>query len=128
MIRPFHPHDADAQRHATETTHRFANDIAKSVQALAADQDGTARRAKGECAPCFYLRSRRLGGAAMTTWHCGLCATPDTAGSTATPKLCAGCAQTHRLCTWCGGDQETRTSRAEWPTPVATALNDPASP
>lgn len=69
------------------------------------------------CKACWYFRSQ-LAGQAFTQWQCGVCAVADTHSSTAVPRVCGDCAETHKLCTRCGGDVFMRVRRSTWPTPA----------
>lgn len=59
------------------------------------------RRLRLLCEDC-YLNQGGMAGQAMTDWTCDKCKGQHIAGSTATPKICKGCALTHGLCEDCG--------------------------
>jgi hypothetical protein len=113
MERKHQPLDEWKMRYATSA----ALERAKRYE----DYQTDARREKRErqivCKSCFYLSGGRIGGSAMTRWWCGICASKQIAGSTATGEVCLSCAKTHNLCTRCGGDLEMRERRRKWPTP-----------
>lgn len=91
----------------------YADDrIAESLQYLA-DEKKKEREAKGECKTCFYMRSSRIGGAAITSKPCDLCGEYMSFGSTNTDRLCLECAVKNKICKRCGGDLHMRTRRAE---------------
>jgi hypothetical protein len=53
------------------------------------------------CEDCF-LNQGGMAGQAITQWDCAICNGQHVAGSTATPRVCKGCAITHGLCEDCG--------------------------
>ena len=59
---------------------------------------------KCECKICFYQTGGRIGGAAMTDRECAFCGEVMHFGSTATNKMCQGCATKAGLCKICGAD------------------------
>lgn len=77
-----------------------------------ADQDKITRVDDAvECKWCFYFATSRIGGAAMTTWECGVCSKEQMSGNTNCPTLCDDCGKTWELCTNCGGDLHGRVRR-----------------
>lgn len=66
------------------------------------------------CKLCFYVHAERIGGAAMTTSPCGICAEDMIFGSTNTNALCIKCAKEHDLCAQCGADRELRPMRRKF--------------
>lgn len=112
--------DPHAIRWATGFAIRVAREQVDAVHAFEADSESTLRLAKCECKTCFYLRRSRVGGAAMTTWYCGVCGREGLHGSTATPRACIDCAKEHSLCSHCGGDLEMRDKRRKFP-PLSTS-------
>jgi hypothetical protein len=108
-----------SQQFYTSIARQHVAEVRQNVTDLDADARRAVRLATGECPCCFYLRSGRVGGAAMTTWFCGVCGKQDMHGSTATPKLCRECSTTHELCRECGGDLAMRSRRKKpWAEPV----------
>lgn len=119
MDNPYRPWTPKDQQWTTSFRARMAFDRCDQVDAFQEDTQETAREAALQCRACYYLFADRIGGAAMTTWYCGLCGTEGLHGSTATPRLCDNCARTHELCRECGGDIKMRTRRKRpWPEPV----------
>jgi hypothetical protein len=102
----------------TSMARSYAEDALAAVASFNADEQRAARKTACECRTCFYLRSSRIGGAAMTYWNCGLCGVENLHSSTATPRICRECAEEHELCAECGGDVKMRGNRSKWPAPV----------
>lgn len=103
-------HSVLSQSHWSKS---FADEqIAQSLQYLA-DEKKKEREKQGECKTCFYLRSSRIGGAAITTKPCDLCGEYKMYGSTNTDRLCLDCSVKNKICKRCGGDLHMRTRRAE---------------
>ena len=96
----------DTER-AKEQVKRYV-EIADKLQK---DPDKKQRKLSCECKRCFYVRTERIGGAAMTEWHCGICDKKSISGSTNCPTLCMECSQKHSLCAECGSDIELRVRR-----------------
>jgi len=84
--------------------------VVKALQ-WATDPQKKERLGKSLCRTCFYLHNRRIGGAAMTSQPCGVCAVSVTYCSTATDDLCLDCALKHELCKQCGADVQLRPRR-----------------
>lgn len=82
-------------------------------RALAAlsDPKRKERLEKPECICCFYIRTPRIGGAAMTTQPCGKCEQNMMFGSTSTDMLCPDCAKKLKLCRHCGADLNLKDRR-----------------
>jgi len=64
-----------------------------------------------ECKTCFYFRSGRIGGAAMTSANCGACNKDIMYSSTNVDQVCKPCGIKHELCVRCGGDVHMRPRR-----------------
>jgi hypothetical protein len=75
------------------------------------DERKKERKVASECKFCFYFRTERIGGAAMTTRDCGICEMPQMYGSTNTDKICKKCATENELCKYCGADVSLRPRR-----------------
>jgi hypothetical protein len=104
---------------------RMGEESVERANAFEADADQGLRVQAMECRTCFYIKSSRVGGAAMTTWECGVCAKPDIHGSTATPVVCDACAKEYDLCRNCGGDLNMDMSRSHFPEIVeSTSLSE----
>jgi hypothetical protein len=97
---------------------RLADNRVSSVHNFEVDRDISARVAAHTCKSCWYFQRNRIGGAAMTTWYCGICGARRIHGSTAHNKICDRCATEHKLCVQCGGDIMMRARRRKWPTPI----------
>jgi hypothetical protein len=95
-------------------THRAKDEVdflaARIVRCLA-DTEKADRLKRRECRRCFYLRSPKIGGAAMTLWACGICSKEQMHSSTAVPRVCLDCAKDHEVCAECGGDVLERVRR-----------------
>jgi hypothetical protein len=76
----------------------------ESFRKLLEDPDKEKRLADQECVICYY--SGKIGGAAMTDSHCGICDTTMHFGSTNVDRLCTVCAEKHKLCKHCGADMD----------------------
>lgn len=85
--------------------------VASSLRYLT-DPDKQERLKKAhECKSCFYFKSSRIGGAALTEWNCSVCNLEEMSGSTHCPKICRECSEKYELCCECGGDIHTRVRR-----------------
>jgi len=103
--------DAVAVQRATETAHYIAEEGIKHALEFMADASKEKRLAVLECKTCFYFRSSRIGGAAMTTTNCRVCDKDITFGSTNVDCLCMSCGAVQELCVRCGGDLHMRPRR-----------------
>lgn len=104
---------------ATQRAKMYAGELIEAVQNFQADSERKQRLAEAvECKACYYLHRSRWGGASITRWHCGVCATEGIHGSTAVPCVCKSCAKEHELCSNCGGDLHMRVRRRTFPTPA----------
>lgn len=130
-----HPYKALTTYAALWATNRavdLAADHLNRAHAFNGDTERKQRLIESCCKSCWYFMRPRIGGAAMTTWYCGMCAKRALDGSTATDRVCLACAKEHRLCTQCGGDLDMRVKRRKWPTskqpPAPTAPPGPPAP
>lgn len=98
-------------KRATDLARKWNEEVVKSARALETDPERDSRREAQLCPCCFYVRSPRIGGAAITQQPCGLCESVETYASTATDVLCLECAKAHDLCKRCGADLELRPLR-----------------
>lgn len=102
---------ASSVQWATDIAINYAQDSIEGALGYLADKSKKERREKGECKFCFYMRTQRIGGAAMTSQPCGICGEYQMYGSTNTDKICLKCAKKHELCKYCGADLELRPRR-----------------
>lgn len=114
--------DKAVMANATFRAVRLATEILESARSFEADSNKRYRLEKHECKTCFYFRSNRIGGAAMTTQPCAICSEAMLFGNTATSLICLNCAKQHKLCRHCGADSELRPKRR---LPVPTSPADP---
>lgn len=96
---------------AVQRATSHAVDAVVAAARCTSDADKLARRARGECRACYYLRSRRAGGAQVTTRPCGLCGTVIVSGNTFVNQLCPACGRKHGLCVVCAADLKEREGR-----------------
>lgn len=97
-------YDTDYMKH-------LGKEAVKNAARWQIDPDKKLRQKASECRTCYYLRRGRVGGAAMTSFPCGLCGEVQLAGSTNTDRLCLKCGLEHQLCVYCGADVELRSRR-----------------
>lgn len=103
--------DSVSVTRATDFAINYADTTIQQALEYMRDDQKKSRLDKGLCKFCFYMRSERIGGAAITTQPCGICEQDQRYGSTATDKLCAKCAVEHQLCKQCGADLMLRPRR-----------------
>jgi hypothetical protein len=103
--------DAVSVEHATDTAKMISEGGIQHALEFMADFNKEKRLKKRECKTCFYFRSGRIGGAAMTTVKCGVCEEDMMFGSTCIDKLCGKCSDENELCVFCGGDIKMRIRR-----------------
>lgn len=120
MRSPHRPLTPDSAQHATRMASVRARDWLFKAHAYEVDESREQRLKAVLCRTCYYLYDDRIGGQAMTTWYCGVCAKEQLAGSTAHDRVCGECAQAHQLCKQCGGDVHMRTARREWPVSITS--------
>lgn len=101
-------------KNITYYSQELANKRIASVASYVADSNKEARLKVSECPVCFYLKTGRVGGAAMTEWLCGICEEKQRASSTNHGTICATCAKTHNLCSYCGGDIALNINRRKY--------------
>lgn len=89
----------------------YGREVIKNALKIVNDPDQAARKEASCCVRCYYVT--QVGGAAMTTWYCGICGAKDMHGSTNTPCLCKACAKEHGLCFRCGADMELKNRRKQ---------------
>lgn len=82
------------------------NKRVEQAKKLVEDPQRAERLVACMCVCCFYIP--RVGGAAMTSWDCGMCDFMGLHSSTAAPILCLPCAERRKLCRWCGADIDLR--------------------
>lgn len=107
-------HTKDYAKHITYYSKQLADKRISSVTNYVADNNMKARLAKIECKSCFYLKTGRVGGAAMTQWFCGICGEEQRASSTNHDTICSACAKKHSLCKYCGGDIDLNEDRKKY--------------
>ena len=90
---------------ATHWRKRLAQGVRESLAAFDSDSKATERRQERECKACFYLRSR-FAGQAFTDYKCKNCGAEGNHHNTSVPKLCDACADSLRLCRYCGAKRE----------------------
>ena len=110
-IRKGKKFDAYAVQFQTTQMDIYSKDIIKCAMAFLTDHDKAGRKKKLECKACYYMRTSRIGGAAMTQVACGICDKVIMYGSTNTDAMCRECAEKYQLCVYCGADQELRPRR-----------------
>lgn len=66
------------------------------------DDNREGRRARGLCKCCAYVRTDKIGGAAITKCNCENCGCEMVFGSTCIDKLCNDCAVEIGHCKDCG--------------------------
>jgi len=118
MRNPFRPLTPSDVRFRTSLARSGAEEAVQAARDFETDARKDRRLKAVECKHCHYIRSSRIGGAAMTTWFCGLCGKRDLAGSTNTPRVCDDCGRKHSICTHCGGDLTMRNNRRTYPEPT----------
>lgn len=96
---------------STDFAISIASDCIQHALEYQSDFRKKERLKDNECKTCFYFRSGRIGGAAMTTQECAVCGKEVMYGSTNTDPLCLECAQAHELCKRCMGDVKMRPRR-----------------
>ena len=69
------------------------------------DGDRKARLQRGLCKSCFYVRTSRVGGTAMTNRVCDMCGIVMNFSNTCTDCFCLECAVKHKYCKHCGQKQ-----------------------
>src|SRR5690554_5400082 len=80
------------------------NSILENAKAADIDLDVVARFAAKKCKFCYYMRSKVIAGAAMTTANCEFCDKEMHFSSTNTNRICNECSDKHRACVYCSGD------------------------
>ena len=103
--------DAVAVEHATDMAKMISEEGIKHALEFMADFNKEKRLKRMECKTCFYFRSVRIGGQAMTTVKCGVCDEEMGFSSTCVDKLCGKCSDKNELCVFCGGDIKMRPRR-----------------
>ena len=96
---------------ATDNAIHYAQEEIAHAMAYLADSAKAGRKKSLECKFCFYFRSSRIGGCAMTKANCAVCNKDVMYGSTNVDLLCKECAGEHKLCCRCGGDVEMKPRR-----------------
>lgn len=82
---------------------RRLDDYLKAAERCRADSSRNDRLGAGLCRCCYYLRTPRIAGHAITERPCGACGELKRYASTATDALCPECARELQLCRQCGG-------------------------
>lgn len=116
--------DHDSVQWATHLSQTHAEETLKKAMQYLQDLDKKKRLESAHCKHCYYIYNTRIGGAAMTSKACGVCARDMLFGSTATDPLCLDCGKTHELCIQCGGDLHMRVRRKWKDIPVVKVEND----
>lgn len=111
VIRKLIKLDAARVSRATARAAALQRETIQRIARLEADESVEKREQQGLCRTCFYLRTPRLGSAAITQQPCGLCEDLQTYSSTATDILCLPCALEHALCKQCGADRNLNNGR-----------------
>lgn len=117
MHRPHRPFSRrESELAASRATWRVQNAL-RLAESLQNDTDRVERLKFSECKACYYISrgQGRIGGAAVTSTSCRLCAGEMVFSSTVTEELCSPCAKKESLCRHCGGDLEMRLKRRKWP-------------
>lgn len=89
--------------------------ILQLAERIASDVEKEKRESMHLCLCCYYARSQRIGGAAITSKPCGVCEETMQFGSTATDAVCDSCAKEQGLCKQCGADIELAERRKPYP-------------
>ena len=108
--------DAVSISRATEMANYIAKESIRHTTEYMADSQKEKRLQDGECKTCFYFRSGRIGGAAMTTSNCEVCNKEMSFGNTNVDRICPSCSKEHSLCVRCGGDILMRVRRKDFST------------
>ena len=103
--------DAVSVERATDSARYIAEESIKDTLAFTTDAHKDNRLAAVECKTCFYLRSGRAGGSAITTTNCRVCDEDISFPSTNVDHLCKQCGAVQELCVRCGGDLHMRPRR-----------------
>jgi hypothetical protein len=103
--------DAVSVERATDMAKYISESGMQNALRFATDADKKKRIEAKECKACFYFRSGRVGGAAMTEANCGVCDAAMQFGSTCIDKVCGPCSDRQELCVYCGGDIRMRIRR-----------------
>ena len=69
------------------------------------DVEKESRKNNKLCKCCYYIKDA-YGFSAMTTSYCGICKESILNGSSCTNRVCDKCAESHKLCSRCGGKME----------------------
>jgi len=77
--------------------------IANAERAFA-DLDRAKRMERHECRWCFYARSSRIGGQAITNKPCESCGVDQCYSSTQTDRVCRPCGVRLNICVSCAAD------------------------
>lgn len=117
MEKPLRKLDNFSVQSATDRAKTYSESYIRRSLEFLTDSRKKDRLKKSECRWCFYFRSDRLGGAAMTNWYCGVCEKEGLSGSTACPRVCLPCGEAHKLCVECAGDLHMRVMRKFEPSP-----------
>ena len=90
-------------RSAGKRNVNMVNSVRKKLARYVLDQDVKTRISdKGLCKYCYYIETSRVGGSAMTTIHCPLCAEAMHFNSTSVDFVCKNCSATRYVCRRCG--------------------------
>jgi hypothetical protein len=95
-------------KHRTHFAKAFAARAEKAIDEWKRDARRTDRLAACECKTCFYLRSTRVGGTAVTTAPCRLCGELMQFATTVVTEICEKCSRENDACRMCMADVELR--------------------
>lgn len=94
----------DDVRNASYFNRRHLTEWIAQAERAFADLDRAKRMERHECRWCFYAKSSRIAGQAITTKPCDSCGEPQTYSSTATDRVCRPCAERLGICVLCAAD------------------------
>jgi hypothetical protein len=103
--------NASSVTYATDSAKDYIQITVRRALDVSHDPRKVERLKKSECVFCFYIRTERIGGAAMTTQPCGLCEREMHFCSTNTDAICEDCSRANDLCKHCGADIKLRARR-----------------
>jgi hypothetical protein len=96
--------DANKIENAKQRKHlnkEYVNKQTAGLLGYYSDPNKKVRLASGLCKYCYYIKTNRIGGAAMTSRKCDCCNEDMMFGSTCTDSLCLKCALEIKHCKHC---------------------------
>jgi len=86
---------------ATRQSAAVLRDFLKRAQAALTDSRADVRRARGECAGCFYARGPVVAQRGMSRYGCESCGQEKTHANGRPPRLCVECSTGNSACRRC---------------------------